>query len=138
MTDDRLRTLVPPDLRRFVDSEGAPGFFEWCEATGDKIAEAKTPEEEALAWLLRAVTTAVIETGNRLESRGIPQEIITVMLPRACAIAAAGGLVSVLKDDTPTKFVERMIVGEARFAVKVLCPGRTIGAAQPEASDDGA
>ncbi|TPN43239.1 hypothetical protein [Mesorhizobium sp. B1-1-7] len=120
------RLVIAPDLEPFLYNGGAADFFEWADHSANKIAEATNPRERAAAELMRVFCVAAVETGNRLKDDGIDERDIFLMMARVANIAVASALMSCLKDETPTHLLAELLASQAREAVDIMAPGKTL------------
>ncbi|MBX3751921.1 MAG: hypothetical protein KF897_17720 [Opitutaceae bacterium] len=124
----KAMSIVAPDLRRYVDDTPGEGFLEWCEATAEKMVAAKTPEERAAARIMRAVVTAIIESGNAAQRQdGVGLETATLYVPRCALFGVVTALMSVFRSDLPTAELRRIVVAQLDDVLAIMAPGKTIG-----------
>lgn len=123
MADEVLTKKPLPTLAEWLDQEPkCAGYYEYVETNIDlqRLAELTDQPEAASALRITMTLGVAIAEACRIETDTHGREAVETMIKMARCIgwAAAGPAISILRDDTPLRKVEKLLLEEVRYGMR--------------------
>lgn len=140
MTHETFLQRPLPAIGRYLGETRAADFEDWLREYSDletRLRQIGSMTEASAVRLIQILAVATTEAARQEhETYGRPIEEIALLLPRVAGLAVASPVLSVLREDTPRRWLRKTLTGEFDHGVRLLLQSNPPPSTPSQRGDD--